>query len=50
MLGLEQVRSSEVNKGREWEREATKIEQLRARGEGGFKFWSFCDNVILECP
>lgn len=24
------------------------IEQVRTREEGEFKFWSFCDNVILN--
>ena len=28
----------------------TKIEQVQTRGKGGSKFWSFCDNVIIESP
>ena len=28
----------------------TKIQQVRTRDEGISKFWSFCDNVIIECP
>ena len=28
----------------------TKIKQVRTKREGRPKFWSFCDNVIIECP
>ena len=28
----------------------TKIGQVRTMEEGGSKVWSFCENVILECP
>ena len=30
--------------------EITKIKQVQTTGEGGSKFWSFCENVITECP
>ena len=35
---------------RERGRGANKIEQVRKRGGRESKFWSFCDNVIIECP
>ena len=31
-------------------RGVTKIEQVRTRGNRRNKFWSFYDNVIIECP
>ena len=40
--------SFECSKGRG--EGATKIEQVRTRGEGGSKYKAVCDNVITECP
>ena len=28
----------------------TKMEQVRTSGEGGSKFWPFCENIIIKGP